>query len=435
MRIFFLFLLLLAQLALPLLAYAQRVELRVTLSSAIPDQLFLEQSLSAGWQVIDSTWPADDGMYYLNIARFTPGLYQLRLSHLGTLPLLLSQHKKTIAVEMRGAHFASESSVEDLPAASAYLQAIHRQEQAKYWDFLAVQASKIEGASAHSLALMDSLSAAARQELNAFIDSSVRATKDTLLMHFLYLSRRPTTSAAAAWWPSHLLMDSLVSHSDALRLHAQEYFYAQLNDSFSRPQLDSAFSHALRSLAKLPMHPTVARRLRAYSRLFFSEARYTESARIAMAEPFGPLSPEPLLAPSPRKCLTRNEALKARVKGLNGRNIPLISKKTDYTLVVVWSVWCPHCQVLLPQIHQWWSVLPKGLLDVLAISVDRGSDALTAHIRLKKWKWRNAVEEDDGTSTLLERLGFAGTPQLVLLDSQGNTITHPQTLTQLHNQF
>lgn len=374
-------------------------------------------------------------MYYLDIAHFVPGLYQLRLANLGTLPLLLSQHKKTIAVEMRGANFAAKSSVENLSTTAAYLQALRLQEQANYWNFLAVQASKIEEANEHSLALMDSLATAARLQLNAFIDSAACTTNDTLLMHFLYLSRRPTTPAVEAWWPANLLTDSRIAHSDALRLHAQEYFYAQLNDSFSRPQLDSAFSLALRSLAKLPMHPAVAHRLRAYSRLFFADARYTESARIAMTEPFGPLAPEPLLAPYPRKCLSANEALKTSVRDLNERNIPLISKKTNYTLVVIWSVWCPHCQVLLPNIHQWWSKLPKGLLDVIAISVDRASDALTTHIRLKNWKWRNAVEEDDGTSTLLETIGFEGTPQLVLLDSQGNTITHPQTLTQLQNQF
>lgn len=412
-----------------------KVDVRVTLASAIPDQLFLEQQTHIGWLAIDSAWPADDGRYYLAIQHFQPGLYQLRLADLGSLPLLLTQHRNTLSVHMQGPDFLAESSVENLPAASVYIDAVHLQEQSNYWEFLAVQATKIDQTSARSLAIMDSLAAAARLDLNRFIDSAVRASNDTLLQHFLFLTKRPILPSAEAWWPSALLLDSLIAHSDALRLHTQEYFYAQLNDAFSRPQTDSAFAYALRSLAKLPMHPTVAIRLRAYSRLFFSDARYIESARIAMAEPFGPLPPDPSLAPSPRKLLPASVALRTKVKNLNGKSLPLINKDTRYTLVVIWSVWCPHCQTLLPKIHDWWCELPKGLLDVIAIAIDRPGDALSAHIKLKSWKWRNAVEEDDGDSALLEAIGFEGTPQLILLDAQGNTLTQPQTLTQLQNQF
>ena len=414
---------------------AQKTTLKVTLASAIPEQLFLEQQTAVGWQALDSAWPASDGLYYLDIKGFHPGLFQLRLGNLGTLPLLLSQHRKSLTVSLQGPEFISNSCVEDDCSATAYLHALRLQEQANYWGFLAAQAKKIDDAAPASLSIMDSLATAARLRLNSYVDSTVANTPDTLLRHFLHLSQQPLSAAAQAWWPSSLLQDSLIAHTDALRKHTQAYFYAQLDDAYSRPRVDSAFAFAVRSLAKMAMHPTVAQRLRAYTMLFFTESHYPEAARIATLEPFGPLQPTPLLAPAASKCLSPKEALQTKVRALNGKAIPLVNQKTQYTLVILWSVWCPHCQTLLPQIHEWWSRLPKGQLGVLAISIDRPEKALITHIKLKGWGWRNAVEEDNDSSTLLERIGFDGTPQLVLFDSCGNTVTQPQTLTQLQNQF
>lgn len=420
---------------LPLQNHAQRVKLDVFLLAAVPDQLFLEQHTMRGWSAIDSTWPANDGLYHLDIKHFQPGLYQLRLAQVGAMPLLLTEYEKTLAVCMQGPNFVRYSSVANSKSTNLYLQALALREHVNYWNFLATQASKIEDVSPSSLATIASLASTARLRLNRYIDSCASATSDTLLRHFLYLSDLYISSSANEWWPKNLLQDTLIAHTDELRLHSQDYFYAQIQDDYSRPQLDSAFAHAVRTLARLPMHPVVAQRLRAYTLLFFTNTNYPDAARIAMLEPFGPLASSPLFAPNAQKQLTPTEALATRVKDLSGRDIPLINQKANNTLVVFWSVWCPHCQTLLPQIHEWWKTMPYGSLDILAVSIDHPGKALSTHINLKNWGWRNAIEKDNEDSDLLKKIGFDGTPQLVLFDQHGNTITQPQTLTQLKNQF
>ena len=411
----------------------RKTEIKVTLLSAIPEQLILEQLTPRGWGAIDSAWPASNGRYYLKINESHPGLYQLRLANLGALPLLISKPEKPISINMRGEDFTARSTIDDA-SASVYLRALHLQDQANYWRFLASQAKKIVDAAPHDLDLMDSLAMAAVNKLNRYVDSSTRNTSDSILHHFLFLARRPASTTIHSWWPSTLLLDSTIAHSDALREHLQNYFYAQLSDGFSRTQLDSAFATSLRALASSRMHPDVAQRLRAYILLFFTEAHYLNCARLAALSPFGPLAPIPHLAPPPTNELPASEALHVNVRNLAGRDIPLINPNTRYTLAVFWSVWCPHCQLLLPRIYPWWESLPPGLLDVLTISIDRPGEALSAHINLKQWKWRNAVEERNEESSLLEKVGFDGTPYLVLYDRHGTTVAIPQTLSQLKNQ-
>ena len=72
----------------------RKTEIKVTLLSAIPEQLILEQLTPRGWGAIDSAWPASNGRYYLKINESHPGLYQLRLANLGALPLLISKPEK-----------------------------------------------------------------------------------------------------------------------------------------------------------------------------------------------------------------------------------------------------------------------------------------------------------------------------------------------------
>lgn len=127
--------------------------------------------------------------------------------------------------------------------------------------------------------------------------------------------------------------------------------------------------------------------------------------------------------------------LKMKRKDVTGKAVAMVDKKAAYTLVVLWSDHCAHCQALMPRLWEVCQSIPAQQLAVRAISIDKDTPERRDYIAQRGWGWTNLIEHDDGESELLEALNGDGTPALFLLDKRGHLVARPENETQLKNEL
>ncbi len=123
--------------------------------------------------------------------------------------------------------------------------------------------------------------------------------------------------------------------------------------------------------------------------------------------------------------------VRVKRKDIAGNKVAIVDPKATYTLLILWSDHCTHCQSLLPKLWEVCRALPEGRLAVRAFSIDRDTPARREYIAQRGWGWVNLIEPDDGESPLLEALNGDGTPSLFLLDSRGRLVARPEDEKQL----
>lgn len=105
----------------------------------------------------------------------------------------------------------------------------------------------------------------------------------------------------------------------------------------------------------------------------------------------------------------------------------------DYTLILFWATWCPHCTQVLPEIKKATAELNLNLFTV-AVSLDTDKE-----------KWQNFVNENNllsfinyseykgWQSAVVKTYNVYATPTMFLLDNNKKIIAKPETVKQLVN--
>jgi len=117
---------------------------------------------------------------------------------------------------------------------------------------------------------------------------------------------------------------------------------------------------------------------------------------------------------------------------LDGQTVTLSQEVKSINLIIFWAGWCPHCNEMLPMIKSWYSQMPKGELQIFAISLDHSKTA-----------WQEAVdqvgfEEFYNLSDLMEWEGEVtesynvyATPTMFLVDRNRKILAKPLTVKEL----
>lgn len=115
-----------------------------------------------------------------------------------------------------------------------------------------------------------------------------------------------------------------------------------------------------------------------------------------------------------------------------GNAVDLSRIKSDYTLVIFWASWCPHCNTMLPDIHAIYqsSINPKTM-QVLSYSIDTEKEAWTKALGTDNFTWINASDLQGWDSQAAIDYNVYATPTMFLLDKQKNIVAKPITLDEL----
>lgn len=126
------------------------------------------------------------------------------------------------------------------------------------------------------------------------------------------------------------------------------------------------------------------------------------------------------------------EAPNILIKDLEGKEVNLSKIKSDYTLIIFWASWCPHCNTMLPEIHNIYqsSINPKKM-SILSISLDTKKEEWVTALNEGQYTWINASELKGWESQCAIDYNIYATPTMILMDKDKSILAKPITLEEL----
>ncbi len=119
----------------------------------------------------------------------------------------------------------------------------------------------------------------------------------------------------------------------------------------------------------------------------------------------------------------------------NGLNYNLYDSKDEYTLIVFYASWCPHCADVLPKINTYLSSKKINTLTIVAISLDNEEKAWKDFIILNGKNWTNICDTKawDGKSAI--DFYIYATPTMFLLDKNKIILSKPIEYEEVIHEF
>ncbi len=108
------------------------------------------------------------------------------------------------------------------------------------------------------------------------------------------------------------------------------------------------------------------------------------------------------------------------------KQVRLYDLNHDYTLVLFWASWCPHCTSFLKQLGKWY---PGKTIDleVFAVSIDTSRFAWEEHCMVNNYPWINTFSKAGWEGKAPKDYNVYATPTLFLLDRDHKIIAKPLT--------
>lgn len=115
-----------------------------------------------------------------------------------------------------------------------------------------------------------------------------------------------------------------------------------------------------------------------------------------------------------------------------GEEVKLSKIRSDYTLIIFWASWCPHCNEMLPQIQNiYQSSINDRQMSILAISLDNNKEEWETALQGNQYTWTNASELKGWESQSAIDYNIYATPSMYLLDKHKNIVAKPITMEEL----
>jgi thiol-disulfide isomerase/thioredoxin len=115
--------------------------------------------------------------------------------------------------------------------------------------------------------------------------------------------------------------------------------------------------------------------------------------------------------------------------------IDLNKIKSEKTLIIFYASWCPHCQTLLPRIHELYKIQNENTIEVLAVSIDTSKTDWLNFVRTYNLNWLNVSDlKGWAGQTVLDYFIYA-TPTMFLIDKRLKLIAKPSSIEELNKWF
>ncbi len=120
---------------------------------------------------------------------------------------------------------------------------------------------------------------------------------------------------------------------------------------------------------------------------------------------------------------------------LNGNKITLSALNAEYTLVVFWATWCPHCTRLIPELSQIYFPESRDKLEIVSISLDDSQADLEAFLEAGDYPWINISDFKKWQGSVVQQYDIYATPTMFLLFNDLTILAKPMTFEELKNEL
>lgn len=144
-----------------------------------------------------------------------------------------------------------------------------------------------------------------------------------------------------------------------------------------------------------------------------------------------------------RKLAPGNKAPDINTKDISNNDFKLDKSKSEYILIVFWASWCPHCNVILPEIKKLADQLNAGYsknpkLQVVSVSIDHEKEDYQEFLKengmddkaLKNY-WINICDYKAWDGKIANDYYLYATPTMVLLGKDGTITVKPSNIQEL----
>lgn len=115
---------------------------------------------------------------------------------------------------------------------------------------------------------------------------------------------------------------------------------------------------------------------------------------------------------------------------IQGETFDLSKLENEKTIIVFWSLTCPHCLDLIPELQLFAKEHPETSIVSIILSPDNNS--LREYIAAEAPQWIHIAESKGWSSSLVEDFMVYGTPTLFLLDAEKNILSKPSGMDELN---
>jgi thiol-disulfide isomerase/thioredoxin len=119
---------------------------------------------------------------------------------------------------------------------------------------------------------------------------------------------------------------------------------------------------------------------------------------------------------------------------LDGRQVDLHKLESEYTIVLFWGTWCPHCENVmegLSGLYNRYSGQRPGFLEVVAIGIEDQEHPWREYIEEHGYNWINFSAYKKWDCEIARLYNPAGTPAMFLLDRDKRFVQEPMRIRQL----
>ncbi|MBM3436659.1 MAG: redoxin domain-containing protein [Bacteroidetes bacterium] len=121
------------------------------------------------------------------------------------------------------------------------------------------------------------------------------------------------------------------------------------------------------------------------------------------------------------------------LQGNDGKIIHLNEIKADYTLILFWASWCPHCAETLPEIEKIYKNTVRNKLEIIAVSLDKEKTEWQKALDEQNFSWKNGCDFLGWDSPVAIDYNVYATPTMFLLNPEKKIFGKPITLNELRN--
>jgi len=116
---------------------------------------------------------------------------------------------------------------------------------------------------------------------------------------------------------------------------------------------------------------------------------------------------------------------------MKGNEIKLSEIESEYTLLVFWATWCPHCTTIVPQLSQLYLPNNKDKLEIVAVSLDDNKEDLDTFIKDNKLDFINIGDMKKWQGEVVQAYDIFATPTMYLLFEDQTILSKPMTFNEV----
>jgi len=439
--------LLLITILLPNITLSQvNINIRVKQARTKESKLYLYQNSET--VLIDSSFQNSNGLFSFNLPKdYRQGVYKFALGNNISFNFIIGSEP---VIDLETVVFAAEDS----------LKSINSMENAQYIEYL-----KIKRALNHRLWLINSLDdcyadsssfhkklsaerLSTQQELTTKAKAIALSHPDLLVASIILLELKPelktnhsknknTELLKKEWWSDVNLSDDRLINSASLNSKVWNFIDLYANNRFDKEQQDSSYCEAVKTVMNLNASPNLKEYFRDNLIKSFLDTEYGITTKFLVETSFDNLE-SITLSPEEKNTyeLQGKNEVGTKAKDFKfitneGSKINLSKVQAQYKLIVFWSMWCPHCTEMLPELKiVYHSIKNKGF-EVVAVCIDEDIDEWKKYIGENRLNWINTIEPDNGKNKIYKDYGVDGTPKFILVDKNQTIISCPTNLKQL----